>query len=69
MTANVKYMVEQRRLLRSSRSLSAGSDSLYLPFKPTISAQSYPRTPQQHYPASRTSFSDKITSCKKTTII
>jgi len=36
MTANVKHTVEQRRLLRNSRCLSDGSDSLYLQFKPTI---------------------------------
>jgi len=30
MTANVKYTVEQRRLLQISRWLSPGSDSLYL---------------------------------------
>jgi len=38
-TANVKYTVEQRRLLRNSCCLSAGSDSLYLQFKPTIWAK------------------------------
>jgi len=32
MTANVKYTVEQKRLLLNSRWLSAGSDSLYLQF-------------------------------------
>jgi len=35
--------VGQRRLLRNLRCLSAGSDSLYLQFKLTIWAQSYPR--------------------------
>jgi len=40
MTANVKYTVEQRKLLRNSRYLSTGSDTLYLQFKPTIWAQS-----------------------------
>jgi len=35
MTGNVKYTVEQRRLLRSKHYLSAGSDSLYLQLKPT----------------------------------
>jgi len=43
MTANIKYTVEQRRLLRNSRCLSPGSDSLYLRFNPTIWAQRYPR--------------------------
>jgi len=41
MTENVKYTVEQRRLLRNSRWLLASSDSLYLQFKLTIWAQSY----------------------------
>jgi len=43
MTANVKYTVEQRRLLQNSHCLSAASDSLYLQFKPIIWAQSYLR--------------------------
>jgi len=43
MTANIKCTVEQRRLLRNSRCLSPGSDSLYLRFNPTIWAQRYPR--------------------------
>jgi len=44
MTANLRYTVdEQRRLLWNSRCLSAGSDSLYLQFKPTIWSQSYTR--------------------------
>jgi len=43
MIANVQYTVEQRSLQRSSHCLSAGSDSLYLQFKPTLWAQSYPR--------------------------
>jgi len=58
MAANVEHAVEQRRLLQNSRCLSAGSDSLYLQFKPTIWAQSYPHkhtsctTPLQerHFP-------------------
>jgi len=33
MIAYVKYTGEQRRLLRNSRCLSAGSDSIYLQFK------------------------------------
>jgi len=36
MTANVKFTVEQRRLLGNPRCLLAGPDSLYLQFKPTI---------------------------------
>jgi len=32
MTASVKYIIEQRRLQRNSRCLSADSDSLYLQF-------------------------------------
>ena len=58
MTANVKYTIEQWRLLRNSRCLSAGSDSVHLQFKPIIWARSYPRkhtnciTPLQerHFP-------------------
>jgi len=58
MIANVQYTVEHRRLLRKSHCLSAGTDSLYLQFKPTIWAQSFPRkhtnfaTPLQecHFP-------------------
>jgi len=58
MTANVKYTVERRRLLRNSHCLSVGSDALYLQFKPTMWAQSYPRkhtnctTPleERHFP-------------------
>jgi len=42
-TANIQYTVEHRTLLRNSHCLSAGSDSLYLQFKPTIWTQSYPR--------------------------
>jgi len=41
MTANVRCTVEQRRLSRNSRCVSAGFDSLFLQFKPTIWAQSY----------------------------
>jgi len=41
--ASVKYIVEQRRLLRNSHCLSAGTDSLYLQFQPTIWALNYPR--------------------------
>jgi len=36
-------IVEQRWHLRNSRSLSSGSELLYLRFKPTIWAQRYPR--------------------------
>jgi len=43
MTANTKYTVEQRRLLRNLRCLSVGSGSLHLQLKSTIWAQSYPR--------------------------
>jgi len=58
MTANVQYNVEQRRLLRISHCLTAGSDSLYLQFKSTIWVQNYPRkdtnftTPleERHFP-------------------
>jgi len=58
MTANINHSVEQKKLLRNSRYLSSGSDSLYLQFKPTTWAQSYPRkhtnynTPLQkrHFP-------------------
>jgi len=60
MAANVKYTTdtEQRKLLRNSRCLSAGSDSFYLQFKLTIWAQSYSRKhtncttllQQRHFP-------------------
>jgi len=45
--------------------------TLFLQFKPTIIArQSYPRkTHLLHYPASRTLFSDTITSCRKTAVL
>jgi len=57
MTAN--ETVEQRRLLRNSRSLSYGSDSLYLQFKPTIWDQSYPRKHTNYITSpSRTLFSE-----------
>jgi len=70
MTANVKYTAEQRRLLWNSHCLLAGSDSLYLQFKLTAWAQKLPMlTHQLHYPASRTSFSDTITSCRKTAVV
>jgi len=36
MIANDKYTVEQRRLLRNSRCLSIGSDSLYLQSGPDL---------------------------------
>jgi len=42
MTANVKYTVEQRTLLRNSHCLSVDSDSIYLQLKPTIWSLSYP---------------------------
>jgi len=57
MTAN--DTVEQRRLSQNSRCLSAGSDSLYLQFKPTIWAQSYPRKHTNYStPPSRKLFSE-----------
>ena len=41
--ANVTCTVEKRRLPRNAHCLSAGSDSFYLQFQPTIWALSYPR--------------------------
>jgi len=60
MTANFKYTVEQRRLLRNSRFLISWLWFTLLQFKSTIWAQSYPRkhtkctTPLQerHFPTS-----------------
>ena len=43
MTANVTITVEERIFLRNPHCLSAGSDSLYLQFKPTIWTLSYLR--------------------------
>jgi len=63
MTAN--YTVEQRRLLRNSRCVSPGSDSLYLQFKPTFWAQSYPRKHTDYITApSRTLFSEIPTALR-----
>jgi len=56
--------------LRNSRCPSAGSASLHLQFKPTIWPLSYPRKHTKlHNPASRMSFSDTITSCRKTVVL
>jgi len=72
MTANIKCTSEQRRPLRKSRCVSAGSDSLWLQFKSTIWVQSYSRkhtnctNPLQER---HLSFSHTITSCKKTAFV
>jgi len=69
MTANVMWPILNKVDLWNSRCLSADSDSLYLLFKPTIWDQSYPCKHQLPYPASRTSFSNTITSCRKTDVV
>jgi len=69
MTANDKQTVEQWRLLRNSRSLSAGSDSLQCSSNRQSELKALKKTPQMHHPASRTSFSDTITSCRKTAVV
>jgi len=70
MTTNVKYTVEQRRLLRNSRCLLTDSGSLYLQFKPTVWAQSYPRKHTNcTSPLQERHFSDGITSCRKTAVM
>jgi len=42
-TANVRYTVEQRGHLPNPHHPSSGSDPLYLQFKPTLWALTYPR--------------------------
>jgi len=53
--------------------LSAGTDSLFLQFRPTIWTLTYStyalQTHQLHYLASRTSFSDTVTSYRQTTVL
>jgi len=73
MTANIKHAAdtEQRKLLRNSRCLPAGSDSLYLLTVQTdnLSSKLLTQTYQLHYPAATTSFSDTIASCRKTAVV
>jgi len=60
--------VEQRRLLRNSRCLLAGSDSLIHSIAvqtDNLSSKLLTKSHQMHYyPASRTSLSDTITPCR-----
>jgi len=64
------YTVKRRRLLRNSRYLSVGSDSLHLQFKTyNLSSKLPTQAHQLHYSASRTSFCDTITSYRKTAVV
>jgi len=71
MTANVTCTVEQRRLLRNSRCLLAGSDSLSVLAVQTDNLSSLlpTQTHQLHRSTSRTSFFDTITSCRETAVV
>jgi len=65
MTTNVQYTVEHRRLLRNSHCLSASSDSVDS-CSSNGQSELVKVTHLLHYPGSRTSFSDTLTSCRKT---
>jgi len=70
MTANVTCTVKARRLLRNPHSLSAGPDSHNLPVETyNLNSKVPKQTHQVHHLASRTAFSNNLTSHRKTAVL
>jgi len=69
MTANIKYTVEQRRLTKFTLPIGWLWFTLPTVQPDNLSSKLTTKTHQLHYPASRTSFSDNITSCRKIAVL
>ena len=69
MTANGKYAVAQRRLTKPALPIGWLWSILFASKTDNLSSKLPTQTHQLHYPASRTSFPDTITSCRKTAVV